>query len=161
MKPHHLPPFLFFLILLTILTSCSRPSSRLDSRNWLLGEWESVDGDARGLEIWQQTDDSTFTGRAVSVIVTDTVWAEDMWLQERNGTIDFISQDASQNEGGKVAFRLVNDDPKDLIFENLQHDFPQRIRYTLIRPDSLVAQISSVVDTTKRKLFPMKRVKSE
>lgn len=152
---HYILPILFVLI----LASCNKKPSRLETYNWLLGSWESKDGDALGLEMWQQTDDSTFTGRAITVIISDTVWSENMWLNERNEVIDFISQDSEQNGGACVAFRLVNNNPNEMIFENTLHDYPQRIRYTLVRPDSLVAEISSISDTTKRRFFSMIRKK--
>ena len=31
-----------------------------------------------------------------------------------------------------------------MIFENLKHDYPQKITYTKLKPDSLVAKISGI-----------------
>ena len=47
---------------------------------------------------------------------------------------------ASPGGRGDTAFRLVAQSEGEAVFENLEHDFPQRIRYTL-RGDALTARV--------------------
>ncbi|HQW25329.1 MAG TPA: DUF6265 family protein, partial [Saprospiraceae bacterium] len=64
------------------------------------------------------------------------------------------------NGGMPVRFTSTTVTDTELTFENPTHDFPQVIRYTLIHPDSLVAEISGITGGQQQKqTFPMKRVK--
>jgi hypothetical protein len=45
-----------------------------------------------------------------------------------------------------------------LVFENKEHDFPQKITYTKISNDSIVAEISGMKDGKQSKeSYPMKK----
>jgi hypothetical protein len=49
-------------------------------------------------------------------------------------------------------------DTNEVVFENPEHDFPQRIIYRLIANGKLLGRIEGVVDGTERSAdFPMTR----
>lgn len=57
-----------------------------------------------------------------------------------------------------VAFKLVRNGPREAVFENPEHDFPQRIIYRLESDGALFARIEGVVSgKEKGRNFPMKR----
>jgi hypothetical protein len=65
-----------------------------------------------------------------------------------------------QNAGLPVAFTLTQASENRLVFENPAHDFPQKITYTRITGDSLLAEISGTINSEeKSQQFPMTRVK--
>jgi hypothetical protein len=59
-----------------------------------------------------------------------------------------------QNNGQAVLFTATKNTATELVFENPEHDFPKKITYTLVTPDSLYAEISGV---GKKQGFPFKR----
>jgi hypothetical protein len=90
---------------------------------------------------------------------SETVAHEFMRIREtESGEIEFIANPSGQSE---AAFSLVGLSETEVIFENPDHDFPQRIIYRL-KGDVLEGRIEG---TAKGKLkavdFPMKRVDCE
>jgi hypothetical protein len=65
-----------------------------------------------------------------------------------------------QNSDKPVTFKLTNSTEKQLVFENPKHDYPKKIIYTQINEDSLVAEISGILEgkATSEK-FSMKKTK--
>ena len=59
-------------------------------------------------------------------------------------------------EGDRAGFRLVKLTDAGAIFENPQHDFPQRIAY-LKQPDGSVIARISLLDGTKAEDYPMRK----
>jgi hypothetical protein len=49
-----------------------------------------------------------------------------------------------QNNDQPVVFLLTKQTPKQLVFENPKHDYPQKIVYKKVNENSLVATISGI-----------------
>lgn len=88
----------------------------------------------------------------------DTVSAEVVNLEMRGGKLLYVPTVRDQNSGQPITFTETTVTEKEMIFENPAHDFPQRITYTRITPDSIVAVISGM-QGEKSVQFPMRRVK--
>jgi hypothetical protein len=165
----------FFALMLAItLSACNRTrpaepvaaqpetntsdGKRLERVAWLLGEWRN--NTSRGVlyEAWQVRDDSTYTGRSCFVAGKDTVSAEVVNLEMRGGKLLYVPTVRDQNSGQPITFTEATVTEKEMIFENPAHDFPQRIAYTRITQDSIVAVISGM-QGEKSVQFPMRRVK--
>jgi sarcosine oxidase delta subunit len=131
---------------------------RLEEAAWLLGEWRN--NTPRGVlyEAWRVKDDSTYTGRSCFVVGKDTVSAEVVNLEMRGGKLLYIPTVRDQNSGQPITFTETTVTEKEMIFENPAHDFPQRITYTQITQDSMVAVISGM-QGKKSVQFPMRRIK--
>ena len=57
-----------------------------------------------------------------------------------------------------ASFRMVSMSEYDVVFENKEHDFPQRIIYRLVASGKLLGRIEGVVDGAERSAdFPMTR----
>lgn len=86
------------------------------------------------LEIWSVADDSTLTGRHVRIRLEDgdTVTLETMRMERRADTIRYIVTVRGQNKNEPVAYNLTSADFDGYVFENPDHDDPQKIRYQLL-----------------------------
>jgi hypothetical protein len=58
-------------------------------------------------------------------------------------------------------FHSITITENSIVFENLAHDFPQRVGYQLVGPDSLMAWIEGPRNGKMKRIeFPYQRVKS-
>lgn len=150
-----------------LLCSCGQTAStgdakkpQLEKLSWLSGTWGSADSAGVSTEKWEKKNDSTFAGHSYTIAGTDTVFNEWISLEERAGNLNYIVTVKNQNGELPVAFAMTSIDEKNVVFENPMHDFPQRISYTLVNPDSLNAEISATQEgKTIAVPFPMKRKK--
>ena len=79
--------------------------------------------------------------------------------QEENGEIYFVAQPSGQKE---ARFRLTAATEDELIFENPEHDFPQRVIYRKRKDGSLLGRIEGVRDEEETAIdFPMQRVQCD
>lgn len=112
---------------------------------WVLeGLWRMETGKGPIFEEWSKTDDSTLTGRSFRVNGADTLILENIRLVHDSDGIAYIPAVANQNDGKPVRFELAEYENNRFAFENPEHDFPQRIIYTVVTADSLVARIEGL-----------------
>ncbi len=127
---------------------------------WLAGCWRAADGAEFGSgEQWMAAAGGTVIGSSRTVKGGRTVAYEFMQIREvEPGQLAYIAQPSGK---AQTTFRLQAQGSPDFVFENLEHDFPQRVIY---RRDGerLHARIEGM---SKGKLkgidFPMKRVACE
>jgi hypothetical protein len=117
----------------------------LKKAEWFLGRWENKSDQGDLSETWTRESNSSFRGASYFVIAGDTVFEEQILLQEVDGKLIYSPTIADQNNGKPIDFTMTRSGKNELVFENKQHDFPQKITYTL-RNDSLVAVISGKRD---------------
>lgn len=126
---------------------------------WLKGAWQNKMAKGISMEVWEQKDDSTLTGKSYFIKGNDTFLSETISLEQRNNILYYIPTVNNQNNGAAVSFKQTKATNTELVFENPAHDFPQRISYTLVRKDSIVAEISGMVKgQVKARRFPMKKL---
>ncbi|MFM9945951.1 MAG: DUF6265 family protein [Bacteroidia bacterium] len=134
--------------------------SELEKANWLIGKWQNNSSEGNATEVWEKENDSTFVGKSYFVIGKDTVSSESISLQQNGKDLFYIPTVKDQNAGQPVKFTLTSSTSNQLIFENPKHDFPQKISYTQITNDSLLAEISGMMNGKQNsQKFPMTRVK--
>ena len=99
----------------------------------------------------------TMLGMSRTVRQGVTVEHEFMLVRSlEDGTLAFIAYPSGQ---ATATFPLLSLSETEVIFENLQHDFPQRLAYRLASQASLVARIEGMSDGALRVIeFPMSRV---
>jgi hypothetical protein len=140
--------------------STSEKVQIIEKANWLIGDWQHQTGKGTLTEAWHKLDDSTFIGQSYFIAKNDTVSSETIRLEERSCQLSYIPTVQGQNEGHEVHFTLAIAHDSLLIFENMHHDFPQKIAYFRIAGDSLVAEISALVEGKKKsQIFRMGKVK--
>jgi len=164
---------LFMLIMIAItISSCNNSSNlksteakinsfnELEKASWLIGEWQNNSVKGNASEIWEKKNDSTYFGKSYFVVGKDTVSSETISLEQNGNQLYYIPTVKDQNAGKPVKFMLTSSNSSQLIFENPKHDFPQKISYTLISNDTLLAEISGSIDGKQNsQKFPMTRVK--
>lgn len=111
----------------------------------LKGTWSMKTKDAILYESWQQENDSTLRSSSFIVKNNDTTFLEHVELKLRNKAIVYIPTVPGQNDQQPVNFTLINFEDSTYIFENKQHDFPQRIIYHLPQNNQLHAWIEGEV----------------
>jgi hypothetical protein len=134
-------------ILLTLLAVAgaarSSPESAVANLSWLAGCWASVGGEFGTGEVWTPPAGGTMLGLSRTVRDGRTVEFEFMQIREiAPGQLAFVAHPSGQAE---AAFPLVRSGPRELVFEDPAHDFPQRVIYRLLEPDRLHARIEGTV----------------
>lgn len=125
---------------------------------WLLGEWQHKTPRGILYEFWKRENDSTLAGKSYFLKDKDTVVLETVRIKHSHGNLWYIPTVKNQNQGRAVPFKLTKREGATLVFENPEHDFPQRIMYSQLSADSLLAEISGMVNgSLKRQQFPMHR----
>jgi hypothetical protein len=132
---------------------------RLADAGWLLGKWEQKTPKRTIYETWKSNSDSSYSGKSYLLKENDTIILETVSLLQKDGALFYIPTVTNQNNSMPVSFKLTFSSDSKLIFENPIHDFPQKITYVLLSPDSLLAEISGTLNSTQQlRQFPMKRV---
>jgi len=163
MTPYPFRQAFFYMFFFVLFFSCSAPVNKhekMDKLKWLIGNWEINTPEGNYYESWKVINDSVYSGASYFISGKDTLSAETVSLEEREGELLYIPMVRDQNEGKPVTFRLTSSAEETYIFENPGHDFPQKISYRQLSADSLLAEVSGLVKGSERKEeFPMKRSK--
>jgi hypothetical protein len=148
---------LISFILLSAWTSTQM--NEIEKAEWLIGTWEMKRSKGSIYESWEKASDNEFQGKSYMIKELDTIVFEHIQLVEEQEGLIYIPTVTNQNEGLPVRYAAKTITETQLVFENSEHDFPKQISYTLISPDSLVAEISGIKNGEERKqLFKMSRV---
>ncbi|MFP9116017.1 DUF6265 family protein [Flavobacterium sp. RHBU_3] len=136
------------------------PDRQISKAEWLLGRWENPSKDGLYEETWVKANDSVLNGASYYISGKDTLFSETVVLDEVAGKMAYTVTVPGQNNEQPVRFDLTKITDTEIVFENPKHDYPNKIVYTQVKPDSLVAVIYG---TQKGKPasenFPMKKVK--
>jgi hypothetical protein len=119
--------------------------------DWITGSWENISEKYSSFEMWEKINDSTFAGKSFTISGGDTVSFESIEIQLNNGEIFYIPTVRGHNENKPVYFKLISLD-KEAIFENKEHDFPQRIIYKMDEKKILSASIEGTKNGKPRKI---------
>ena len=153
--------FKYYLIILLALTSLgdsasAQTNATVEDLSWLSGCWQGRQGTAVIEEIWSKPGGKTMIGLGRTVSNNRTVSFEFMQFREENGNLFFLPQPQG---GAQVSFPLKEFTPAKFTFENLNHDFPQRVSYG--RKSNLL--LASIEGTEKGKFsrqeFVMRKVR--
>ena len=126
------------LLALAGSTGARDEAPALEELSWLAGHWVRDEGGSRSEEIWLPPSGNTMLGMNQTITGDLTIAFEYVRIVRLGEAIDYVAQ-----PGGKspVAFRLVQWGENRAVFENPEHDFPQRISYVRTE-DRLDARIS-------------------
>jgi hypothetical protein len=133
-----------FILVFTFATG----SSAMCQQNELLHQLQQLKGfwktEIKGkiiFESWKLIDDHEMWGMSYTIKNTDTIIFEQTRIVDRDNQLSYLAKVRSQNNGQEVAFKLISSVNKTFIFENPEHDFPQRVAYQFISADSVHAWI--------------------
>lgn len=131
---------------------------RIKRLAWLEGTWQNDTPDGLFTERWTKVNDSVFTAASTITKDKDTLFYETIVLDQKGDSLHYIVTTPNQNDAKPVSFTLTSITGNSYIFENRKHDFPQRITYSKITDDSLIAEISGVEKgKPATEQFPMKK----
>jgi len=103
-------------------------------------------------ETWHYVNDSTYQSTAyIKKASGDSIPQESVKLVYRAGKMFYIPTVPNQNNAQPVTFTITKIDAKGFVAENPEHDFPQRITYTLKSPGHLYALVDGTVNGKYRK----------
>jgi len=123
--------------------------------NWLAGCWKGNGSETDSLEQWMQPAGGLMLGISRTIKNGKVREYEFMRITEENGTLVYTAIPSGQKQ---ASFTLISDYDLEFVFENKEHDFPQRIVYKADN-ENLLARIEGVVNGQTRKLdYPMTRV---
>ena len=149
------------LISMTLATlSSASQKSGVDRLEWISGCWASDDGKERIEESWMKPAGQSMIGMSRTVAGGKTVFTEHLQIRETNGQIAYI---VSLGMGTKpTVFKLIKSSDSEAVFENPEHDFPQRIIYRRESTDVLFARIEGQEKGVNKAMdFPYKRSKCD
>lgn len=109
----------------------------------ILGSWKGDLDGATVAENWEQKDESTFLGEGYVVADGDTIIREVLRIQKIGSYWNYIPV---INDSKPTLFTLVEMQEDKWVFENNEHDFPQRVIYTIQKDGSLLAWIEGEMD---------------
>jgi hypothetical protein len=149
-----------FFVFLTALASPSgeapkAPPAKIEDVAWLQGCWESVSPQRTIEEQWMAPRGRSMLGMGRTVRGGDLVEYESVLLREEDGKLAYEAHPSGQPP---AVFLSRSVDDLSVVFENLHHDFPQRVGYRRDGADSLLAWIEGTLKgRSKRVEFPYRR----
>lgn len=114
------------LALLCAAASSSAAVTPDGDLSWLSGDWCATQGDVRFEERWTPVDGGRLFAVSRSLRGDQLGGFEFLRIEARDGRWHYVAQPDGR---APTAFAAVELSPQRVVFENTQHDFPQRIEY--------------------------------
>jgi hypothetical protein len=125
---------------------------------WIAGCWSGGDK-IQVEEQWTKLAGQSMLGVSRTIKEGKTVSFEFMQIREQSDGVFYIAQ---PNGGKAVPFKLVKVNDSQAVFENPEHDFPQRITYQRLPDGSLLAAIEGEEKGKMKRIeFPMRHVRCD
>lgn len=132
----------WFLLALISCQKVGAECSSLSVANWLLGDWEDRRQDRVISESWQRISDRTFEGKGKTYSIARELVVNDEVLRIVSMQDDVFFIAKVRNNEFPVAFKLTSCADRRLIFENPDHDFPNKIIYRREQEDEIKVRVS-------------------
>ena len=136
------------IVLAAVSLGATPDGATLNDLEWVLGEWRAESDGALVYESWTAEEDAVLRGVGWRVEDGDTVFGERLRIEEVDGRIDYIA-DVEHNED-EVPFTLASVIGDVFVFENAEHDWPQRIIYIRKSGDAMVVVVEGTDDGKDR-----------
>ncbi len=130
-------------------TAMPKKKQSLKDLSWLVGQWQSKDGDTLFEEHWMSPAGGMMIGMGREVKKDKLSFHEYLRLEERADGIYYVAQPFGKSS---TDFRLTKNDDSILVFENPQHDFPNCIKYKK-QKDGSIQVLGSGQEDKKAKSF--------
>ena len=151
------PPLVVCLLVLAVNFAHAAEPAGIRQAAWLAGCWEAVSPRRVVEEQWLAPRGNSMIGVSRTVRNDSLAGYELVVIREQDGRLAYEAHPAGQPAAVFLS-RAASD--STIEFEDLMHDFPQRIGYRRIGPDSLLAWIEGRVEGRLRRIeFPYRRAK--
>jgi hypothetical protein len=114
------------LLLLSASAHAEERRSRLDLIGWITGCWQKKEAGRELEEQWMAPAGGTMIGMSRMVADGKTLSYEYMRIEEDGGRLVYTAVPSGQAQTSFESTRLTG---RMVVFENPEHDFPQRITY--------------------------------
>ena len=148
------------LLIIGPFSSAQTANPTINDLSFLAGCWE-LNRDGREInEQWMKPSGGVMLGMGRTVAQGSVREYEFTQIrQDKDGAIYYVARPSGQTE---ASFKLVKLQNKEAVFENLEHDFPQRVIYRLQADGSLFARVEGAVKGQTRGIdYPYKRAKCD
>jgi hypothetical protein len=123
--------------------------------SWMAGCWRQESGGRVADEVWMAPSGGVMLGINRTVAGERTLSTEFMHIREDAARIIFTARPSGQAE---ASFTMLTGGPREIVFENLGHDFPQRVIYRR-DGETLIGRIEGVRNGQPQSIdYPMRRV---
>jgi len=142
-------------MMLAPLAHAAEPA--LDQLGWLAGCWRADDAEAGSGEQWMPLAGGAMLGMSRTIRDGKTVAHEFMRIAgAADGRLTLFAQPSGKPP---AAFVVKTFTEREIVFENPEHEFPQRVAYRFEPPTQLRARIEGTRQGTERRIeYPMTRV---
>ena len=122
------------------------------------GKWKMDVENVEVYEEWQLVNENELIGISYSIEDGVINISENLYLKKFADQWAYVAVPKNQNI---ALFALIEHSPKKLLFENMEHDFPQKISYEFHKDGRMTAAIQGDVNgEIKRKEFSFKLVEN-
>lgn len=153
-------PAICMLVMSSVAPSTAQTMpSPIESVGWLRGCWELRTSKRTVEECWMRPSGGSMLGTSRTVSGGSLSGYEWIILLESGSSLTYEARPSGQPGATFVSVTLSD---SLIVFENPEHDFPQRIGYRRVGADSLAAWIEGSIDgETRRVDFPYGRIACE
>ena len=150
-------PMRHFPILFLLGASCW--AQEVSTLSFLTGCWAMNDGPMVIEEEWGKPAADGMLGFSRTLKAGKTVFSEFMRIEKRGGQLIYTPRIGTKES--PVEFKMIRQTASEIVFENLAHDFPQRILYRSVE-GGLAARIEGKQNGKEKGMdFPYRRVSCE
>jgi hypothetical protein len=143
----------YLLVSALLVTTAGAPDETqpkgIERVAWLEGCWEMVSPQRTVEEQWMAPRGGSMLGMSRTVREGKLVEYELVVLREEEDRLAYHA-----HPSGQASTIFLSNSVSDTmaVFENAEHDFPQRVGYRCVRPDSLLAWIEGTIDGKSRRV---------
>jgi hypothetical protein len=134
---------------LCVANAAAAQQVNVDRVAWFQGCWRSVRGETTIEEQWMAPSAGTMLGMGRTVRGNTLVEYELVLIKERDGRLVYEAHPSGQASTTFTASTALDG---SIVFENPQHDFPQRVGYRRNGADALDAWIEGQVNGKSRRV---------
>ncbi|MEQ1606537.1 MAG: DUF6265 family protein [Pyrinomonadaceae bacterium] len=146
------------LLVFSLSIAAQEAKPDISSLSWLTGCWEMNNNGRVTTESWGRATKNLIIGTSQTVKDGKSVSFEFLRVVDNGHGMIYVAKPADAKT--ETAFMVSKTGDREVVFENLKHDFPQRIIYKLTKPDALFARIEGTTDGKLSGMdFPMTRAK--
>lgn len=144
------------IVLATLLISLSAAAD-ISRLGWMSGCWAYDDAEPGSGEYWMRPVGGTMFAVSRSIRDSRTVAFEYLRIEESaEGSLALFASPSGQSP---ARFDMVSLTNNEVVFENPEHDFPQRIIYRLAQDSRLIGRIEGQFNGRPKSIdFPMSRI---
>jgi len=144
-----------WLLAVALVFAASAASAQIHRVAWLAGCWSLTGGERIVDEQWMAPRVASMQGMSRTVRGDKLLAYEFVMLRERGELLEY---EVSPSGQARTVFTSTTVTDSSVVFENLQHDFPQRVAYQR-NGDRLLAWIEGPRNGQMRRIeYPYERV---